>query len=540
MSDSADTQVDSQPDVNPPSTAETFNLLVKNPTDRPGAPQFTVNVDVKSTVRQVKELLSRSYPGSPNVSSQRLIYAGKLLNDSHVLESVMASCDRSVQHTVHLVVSSMHRSSASISGSSASSSAAQPSSAMRSQAQSANPAQTPTGPPRQPHPAAGHPQNFGNMFNPYIAFQQYAPGMDGQRFFYPPIPGIAPHDPAAYHMPYAPQYPPYPPLPSDNPANGQHRNMATGTSRPFAPVDPSAYAAHLQVMERMIADSLAAQQNNAQEAAVAAAAHGTAEGADARAAAQAAASAAAAMHAQAHVQAMANLDAGLRAQLENNQAAPHMQNPIPAQGVGYGFPFGRGNGAMDGAHQHEHQNPNQAIGEGAPRVRRFVFQFEINWSLISKLIFVVYLLGQEGSPRRVYTLMTIALAIYLWQTNRLGFLRRIAGVALPNPVQLFESLFPREDPSDVGDAGPSDAQQAPAVSRPRVRNRFGRVAVILCFVYSFFYGFVSSLLPAWRPQPLPRMDELLNPQPNENANNQSSEAATEDENLQDIQHEHAD
>lgn len=342
-------------------------------------------------------------------------------------------------------------------------------------------------------------------------------------------------------MPYAPQYPSYPPPPSDNPGNGQDRNTATASPLPFASVDPSTYAAHLQAMERIIADSLAAQQNSAQEAAAAAAAHGTAEGADARAAAQAAAAAAAAaMHAQAHVQAMANLDAGLRAQLENNQAAPQMQNPIQAQGVGYGFPFGRGNGAIDGAHQHEHQHPNQAMGEGAPRVRRFVFQFEINWSLISKLIFVVYLLGQEGSPRRVYTLMGIALAIYLWQTNRLGFLRRIAGAALPNPVQLFESLFPRENPSDGGDTGPSDAQQAPTVPRPRVPNRFGRVAVLLCFVYSFFYGFVSSLLPAWRPQPLPRMDELLNPQPNENANNQSREGPTENENGQGDQHEHAD
>lgn len=545
MSDTADTVCNEQPDAIPESNQDTYSLLVKNPTDRPGTEPFTIHVEGKSTVRHLKALLAASYPGTPPVSSQRLIYAGKLLDDSYILKSVMASADHSVQHTVHLVVSNLHRSPASASGASASRTSAIPGPSIRAHAQRANSDFTSTMPSQQPNPNAGNP-HYGTTFNPYIAFQQYTPGMDGQRLLFPTVPGMPPQDPNAYPFPYGPQYPSYPPPPSDVPGYDQPRHTAHAPQMPFAPVDPSNYAAHLQAMERIIGDSLAAQQNSAQEAAAAAVAQGIGEGADARAAAQAAASAAAAaaaMHAQAHVHAMANLDAGLRARLENNRGAPPVQNPAQAPGIGFGFQFGRGNRGIEGVRPREYHNQNQAIGERGPRVRRFVFQFEINWSLILKLVLVVYLLGQEGSPRRVYTLMALALAVYLWQTNRLGFVRRVAEAALPNPVQLFEALFPPEEPPSEGDAGPVDpvdTEQTANVSRSRAPNRFGRGAVILCFVYSFLYGFVSSLLPAWRPQALPRMEELLNPELNNNANNQAYEARSETDDDGNNEHAHAD
>lgn len=293
-------------------------------------------------------------------------------------------------------------------------------------------------------------------------------------------------------------------------------------------------------MERIIAETLTTNLRAA-AAADAAAADAQLQGERAahvaQAAAAQAAAAAVAMHAQAHVQAMANYDAGLRAQMPGNgQPFPQQTQP----GATFVFALGRGNGAQGAAPNQQQAAQEGPLGQGAPRVRQFVFQFEINWALILKLLFLVYLLGQEGSPRRVYTLLFLAVGIYLWQTNRLGFLRRVVAIALPNPVQLFEMLFPRRDvPEDGNDEG-ADSQNEEAPPRPREVNRFGRVVVILSFIYSFFYGFVCSLLPAWRPEPLPRIEELLNPPENQNEEPQGAEGPAADAVGEGNGHEHAD
>ncbi|CDF35239.1 unnamed protein product [Chondrus crispus] len=512
MSSPSNPPVDaSSPEGTESAESPMFNILVKNPTDRPGSMPFTLDVNVKATVRNLKELLTSSYPGSPSVTSQRLIYAGKLLKDSHSLETILTSTDRPAQHIIHLVVSSRHRAAAATSRASTSrTSTLAGSSAVPYQ--SSAPSSSPV-PPSYPHPNTAPPQNYNNMFHPYVAFQQYPPGVEGQRYPYPPVPGVPPPDPSMYPLPYPPPQFPYPPPPSDVPGNVQaHRNAPQGPL-PFAPMDQASYAAHLQAMERIIGDGLAAQYTGAQEAAAAAAARGVREGADARVAAQAAA--AAVMHAQAHIQAWTDLNAGLR----NNAAPAPPQNRPQGPDAGLGFQFGIGNGAEEGMHQNLNPQENHGIEHDGARVRRYVFHFEVNWTLILKLIFVVYLLGQEGTPRRVYILLSLALVIYLWQTNRLGFLGRIAGIALPNPVQLFEAFFPRvQGPNEEGTQA-SQSDQDPNAQSPRGSSRFGRGAVVLCFIYSFFYGFVGSLLPAWRPPALPRVEELLHPAENENDNN---------------------
>lgn len=314
----------------------------------------------------------------------------------------------------------------------------------------------------------------------------------------------------------------------------------------------------------MIADTLAAHQQstqgaaaatqaaNAQAAAAAQAANAQAAAAAQAANAQAAAAAqvaegdahaaAAAMHAH-HMQAMANMNEGLRAQMENAQGVapivPPFAPPLGAQnGVGFGFGGGRANGMPEGG---AHLRQNVQGGEGAPRVRQFVFQFEINWSLISKLVFLVFLLGQEGSPRRVYTLMIVAVLIYLWQTNWLGFVRRIAGGALPDPTQLFEMLFPQEDRRQDGTEDAANGQGERHRGQSRAPNRFGRAALFVSFLYSFIYGFFCSLLPGWRPRPLPRLEEPRNNQGDENAaDNQNDIAAGENRAEAENNHEHTD
>lgn len=305
-------------------------------------------------------------------------------------------------------------------------------------------------------------------------------------------------------------------------------------------------------MERMIADTLAAHQQSAQGAAAAQAANAQATAAAQAANAQAAAvaqaaegeaqAAAAAMHAH-HMHVMANMNQGLRAQMENAQGAapivPPFAPPLGAQnGVGFGFGGVGANGVPEGG---AHLRPNVQGGEGAPRVRQFVFQFEINWSLISKLIFLVFLLGQEGSPRRVYTLMIVAVLIYLWQTNWLGFVRRLAGGAVPDPTQLFEILFPQEDRQQEGTDGGANDQGERRRVQSRLPNRFGRVALFVSFLYSFIYGFFCSLLPGWRPRPLPRLEEVRNNQGDRIAGgNQNEIAAGENQVEAENDHEHAD
>jgi hypothetical protein len=141
-----------------------------------------------------------------------------------------------------------------------------------------------------------------------------------------------------------------------------------------------------------------------------------------------------------------------------------------------------------------HLNAGAPGNGNGPWVRQYVFQFELNWSLISKLILLVVLLGQEGSSQRLYVLGGSAVLIYLWQTGRLGVMRRFANNILPNPTQMFELIVPAMARSEG----------------PQQERLISRTAVALSHVYSFIYGFLCSLLPSWEPVQLPRVDDILN------------------------------
>lgn len=57
-------------------------------------------------------------------------------------------------------------------------------------------------------------------------------------------------------------------------------------------------------------------------------------------------------------------------------------------------------------------------------------------------------------------------------------------------------------------------------------------------MYSFVYGFICSLLPAWIPDPHARLNELIPPQKEDQQPREAG--AGQDEQAQDNGHEHAD
>lgn len=180
-----------------------------------------------------------------------------------------------------------------------------------------------------------------------------------------------------------------------------------------------------------------------------------------------------------------------------------------------------------------------------PRIRHFFFQFQFNWALLLKLAVFVYILGYDATPQRMYIMVATALASYMWVMGHFRFLRRIVGAALPNPRQLIEDMFP-PTPQE-SDATPQDGSSATTGRQVRAPHRFGRIAVILSFMYSFVYGFICSLLPAWNPEPHARLDELMVPwdnaqeaqdAPQPNAPDNDAAHGADDQNG--LDHEHAD
>lgn len=430
------------------------DLVIKNPTDGPGTVPFVLSLPVSTTVRRLKNELCNTYPGSPSVETQRLIYAGKLLRDNQKLSDFLSPHQQNgTPHTIHLVISVPQ----SQRNSSQTSSAPNPASVVNDNTGSTAEAQ----PPRLP-PFAYNGQLFGAR----------AAGV---------------------------------PLPLHEPVYAQHLQLVesllaqalqNGAGAPGAPPDP-----------RLLA------QIQAADMAAAAAAAGTQ---DIRAQPYAAAPPLAPgnfmfpgmlpMHPQVPAQHVPPADAADPRTLQQNMHQPpaHQENDANAQRAGQARQPRRFNGFQLDVHIGRAALQNGARNgdnvQNQPHVRQFVFQLEINWALIAKLFFLVYLLGHEGNPRRMYSLIASAIAIYLWQTGHLGWLRRFMNLALPNPRNLIERLFPERPSSENEDASGNP---------PTRSNPYGYPAIILSFMYSFVYGFVCSLLPAWNPQPLPRIDQIL-------------------------------
>ena len=533
-----------------------YNVMVKNPRDNPGSSPFSVNVGRGTTVLSLKQRLQSEYPGSPSVHLQRLIYAGKLLNNDDTVSSIFPSPGA---HTVHLVVSRDQQQRSSTPNSSSGGRVTD---------------RVPIGTGGRDGRGANSASTGGAASNANASPSTGAPGGSiptQEPFVIPNLNGANP-----YFMgppPFSQQHPMY---------------------------QPALYAAHIQAMERAFAEVIEAQQvfRNAQQVARSSETD-------------------TANYVRAVNEAVARYEAALNNNVNSNNNNNNNNNndinnahpgaPLFAQqngaprntfGVGFGFQVGNLNengefqphdpnnaqhplhhlanmqqGGAPGQAQAQQQQqqpfapfnihhpfgqvpplniriPQNAPGAAAggqhqPRVRQFVFQFDLNWSLLLKLALLVFILAQDASPRRVQTLGFLAVVVYLWQTGQLTFVRRMIGMVLPTPRQLFaamgiNSAQRNEARENNVQSGQQSQQQQQAEQQQR---RCSKVTVILSYVYSFFYGFVCSLLPAWNPEPLPNINDLLNENPQQDGNQRqgarNADAAVNQRRDQVELHEHA-
>lgn len=630
LSSSVNASGASSSSATPSASEPSLTILVKNPTDRPGSPPFTLPVPLSSTVLQLKQRLSNTYPGSPAVTAQRLIYAGKLLQNSHKIATVLPNADTSATHTFHLVVSTLFppvsTGSVTLSNGMSFPSAA----AFSSASPGAFAAPVTAAPPSSNASASAPPGSSGTPTVPSM------PGGApyGAPFIPPSFYGTAPlhpqpQPPFYFGQPYYGV--PLPPMPTDQTGSGAATSGDSG----------SAYRAHLQMMERLIAESWqahmhaaaasAAAQANGQNASLAMHLRSHASQLEAHAAA---------LHAQAQAQARAQATVGGGtppaldgAQLPTPPPHPPMQQAPPphppqvqaaprvdmhpfqerfheanAQAAAQRDVAERAAMAANAAAQRVfaeargpggRARPANGIGfdirlarfpadanlpGGEPRVRQFVFRLQLNWVLLLKLFVFVYVLGQDASRRRMYALILLAVSIYMWQMGYLRFVRRFVETALPNPRLLMEQLFPaarrpppaqntQQQPNRAAAGAfddahqPADQPQHQRVGQqpPRQQeqqqdghpqqqqdqgetpahqpHRFGRIAVVLSFLYSFVYGFVCSLVPAWNPEPHARLDDLIprhgNAQEQGHGQRQAADVAPNANAPNDARHEHA-
>jgi len=77
-------------------------LVIKNPVNQ--SYDFKVEVELQKTVGELKQLISQQYPNNPAPQAQRLIFAGKLLEDQFTLDDLLKQHDTSFPQTFHLVV----------------------------------------------------------------------------------------------------------------------------------------------------------------------------------------------------------------------------------------------------------------------------------------------------------------------------------------------------------------------------------------------------------------------------------------------------
>ncbi len=383
------------------SSAETseapLSILVKSPTDAPGTPDLALEFPRTAKVQDVKMALESAHPRHPSPSSQRLIHAGKLLQDNAALVDVLTGTTPQV---VHLVTP--------------------PTQAPTTATPAAASPLTTEQPPATPTTdiPASHIQEVEDAFQRVVHHQQ------------------------------------------------RYLRLVRGAA------NPQETAAELDAVRAAVAnyDACVQRQRNP---------------------------------VQPVADAAAGLGPGPQFMMADNAGAvaggavpPNNQGPLPPQWAGQ-------QAWINGAPMFP--------GPGAPRqgqvVRRaMVFQFDLHWGLLLKLGVFVFILAQEGSPRRTKLLAAVALMVYLWHTGHLGFVRRLLGVLLPSPAQLFTYLS--ESSQNDGDVTQTEGIRTVSTTY--------RLMVFLSYVYSFLYGFVCSLLPSWDPEPLPQ-DVMAGGRPREAA-----------------------
>ncbi|GAB0490937.1 hypothetical protein MMPV_002178 [Pyropia vietnamensis] len=183
--------------------------------------------------------------------------------------------------------------------------------------------------------------------------------------------------------------------------------------------------------------------------------------------------------------------------------------PAPAVGV-VADGGGGGGGAVDGRAAPPPMGGHAGGGGGGaaaavagggpqPRARRvFALRLQVDWALMLKLAFVIVLLGQDASHRRLYGLVAGGLALYMALSGRLTGVLAWAARAAPSPGRMAAALapggwMPNAGATDGGGGGIGGAAAGGGqAAGPPTARMLG-----VC-VYAFVYGLVCSLVPAWR------------------------------------------
>jgi hypothetical protein len=187
-----------------------LHIVIKNPTH---STDFRLDIPISSTVLDLKEKLSQSYVNNPPPSTQKLIFAGRLLQDYHLLSEILRQHDILIPQTFHLVV---------------------------------RPAQPQQPNPPQPAPNINdanvpHPQNIPQGFPPGMHFYPYAAPYGYMQYGYQQYAGypvVAAGGPPHYR-PYG--YNPYFPGPQGPPGgpgiphHAQHQQPIPPNAQPPRP-----------------------------------------------------------------------------------------------------------------------------------------------------------------------------------------------------------------------------------------------------------------------------------------------------------------
>jgi hypothetical protein len=160
-----------------------------------------------------------------------------------------------------------------------------------------------------------------------------------------------------------------------------------------------------------------------------------------------------------------------------------------------------------------------------------VARLNIDVSLIVKLIFLVYLLGQGGGPERLGFLSALAICYYLYQT---GVAQRFRvgpqPPAQPGPAaaaaEQAQGAAQNQAPREEGGAVPPPAAAQPAAAAAAtIYQRPGVAGEVLRFVVPFF----CSLLPSWHLTPEMRYHDPNEPQPQQQPPQQQNNNIPENE-----------
>lgn len=142
-----------------------------------------------------------------------------------------------------------------------------------------------------------------------------------------------------------------------------------------------------------------------------------------------------------------------------------------------------------------------AVGGAAqPRARRVLaLRLQVDWALMLKLAFVIVLLGQDASHRRLYGLVAGGVALYMALSGRLtGILAWVARAA-PSPGRMAAALAPGGWVPDAGtNGGGGGGGGGAAVAGGGQATGLPTARMLGVCVYALIYGLVCSLVPAWR------------------------------------------